>query len=139
MNHSSDPAAATVLHGIPNCDTVKKARAWLAGQGVAYRFHDFRRDGVPPAELERWIRTLGVERLVNRKGTTWRGLDSTTQAAAADADGARRLMLAHPGVIKRPVMQWADGALTVGFDAGLWAAHLATHAATARPPGDKPR
>ena len=65
-----------VLYGIPNCDTVKKARAWLDGQGVAYRFHDFKKQGVPGEQLDGWISQLGWERLVNRQGTTWRKLDA---------------------------------------------------------------
>ena len=90
-----------VLYGIPNCDTVKKARAWLDGQGVAYQFHDFKKQGVPGEQLDGWISQLGWERLVNRQGTTWRKLDAScsgrcegrgqrqgTDAAAAQRDQA---------------------------------------------------
>ena len=72
----------TKLYGIPNCDTVKKARAWLNENGVAHSFHDFKKQGVPEAALDRWLAATGHEKLVNRKGTTWRGLDETTRAAA---------------------------------------------------------
>ncbi len=109
-----------VVYGIPNCDTVKKARAWLAEHGVAHRFHDFRKEGVPTEQLDDWLRQLGWEVLVNRKGTTWRKLDPATQHAVGDAASARALMLREPSVIKRPVVQWPGGQLTVGFDAALW-------------------
>ena len=110
---------AIVLYGIPNCDTVKRARAWLAGQGHDAAFHDFKKAGVPPEALDRWIAALGWERLVNRQGTTWRKLDDATRAAVTDAASARALMLAQPSVIKRPVVDWGT-ALTVGFDAAAW-------------------
>jgi Spx/MgsR family transcriptional regulator len=110
---------AIVLYGIPNCDTVKRARAWLAGQGHEAAFHDFKKAGVPPEALDHWIAALGWERLVNRHGTTWRRLDDATRAAVTDAASARALMLAQPSVIKRPVVDWGT-ALTVGFDAAAW-------------------
>lgn len=111
------------LHGIPNCDTVKRARAWLGEQGVAYDFHDFKKTGVPAA-LPRWMDVLGWERLLNRAGTTWRKLDEAQRAAVTDAASAVALMQAQPSVIKRPVVQWADGSLSVGFDAADWARRL---------------
>lgn len=117
-------AAPITLYGIPNCDTVKKARAWLAGQDAACTFHDFRKQGVPPEALDEWIAALGWEPLLNRRGTTWRKLDPARQAAAQDAAGARALMLAEPSIIKRPVVRWAGGAITVGFDADAWLARL---------------
>ncbi|HSV46473.1 MAG TPA: ArsC family reductase [Ramlibacter sp.] len=109
-----------LVHGIPNCDTVKKARAWLADQGLAYQFHDFKKDGVPIAKLDGWIAGLGWEALVNRKGTTWRKLDGAVQAGIQDSASARRLMVDQPSVIKRPVVEW-DGQATVGFDPQAWA------------------
>jgi arsenate reductase len=108
-----------ILYGIPNCDTVKKARAWLAEHGLTYRFHDFKKQGVPAERLDAWLAACGRERLVNRQGTTWRQLDAASQAAAGDPAGARALMLAQPSVIKRPVVEW-DGTVTVGFDAAAW-------------------
>lgn len=116
-------AGETVLHGIPNCDTVKRARAWLAEHGVAYRFHDFKKQGVPAADLPAWLADAGWERLLNRQGTTWRKLDDATKAAASDEAGAATLMSAQPSVIKRPVVRWADGALTVGFDPATFSTH----------------
>ncbi len=113
--------APITVFGIPNCDTVKRARTWLDGQGLAYVFHDFKKAGVPLPGLDGWLGAVGWEVLLNRKGTTWRKLDDAQRAAAHDAAGARALMLAQPSVIKRPVVQWADGRITVGFDAADWA------------------
>jgi arsenate reductase len=115
----------TTLYGIPNCDTVKKARAWLDGNGIAYRFHDFKKAGVPPEALERWLATLGWSTVINRQGTTWRKLEQATKAAVSDAASAKALALAHPSVIKRPIVEWDaahGGGITAGFDAAAWAA-----------------
>lgn len=108
------------LYGIPNCDTVKKARAWLNEQGVEHRFHDFKKQGVPQAELDHWLATAGWETLVNRRGTTWRGLDDATRASVVDAPSARAVLLQHPSLIKRPVVGWMDGSVTTGFDPEAW-------------------
>jgi arsenate reductase len=99
----SQNAAVIILYGIPNCDTVKKARAWLAERGAPHQFHDFKKQGIPPERLDAWFAQVGWETLLNRKGTTWRKLDTAAQNGAQDAAGARALMLAHPSVIKRPV------------------------------------
>lgn len=112
------------LYGIPNCDTVKKARAWLAEHGVVVQFHDFKKQGVPAQPLDHWLASAGWEKLLNRQGTTWRKLDATTQAAVTDAASARALMLAQPSVIKRPVVEWSASEVTVGFDAAGWQAKL---------------
>jgi Spx/MgsR family transcriptional regulator len=112
--------ASTTVYGIPNCDTVKKARAWLNEHGVVHSFHDFKKQGVPEAQLEQWLITVGWERLLNRKGTTWRQLDEPTRAAVVDANSARALMQQQASVIKRPVVQWSNGETTVGFDAAEW-------------------
>lgn len=111
-----------IVYGIPNCDTVKRARAWLDEHGRAYAFHDFKKAGVPEARLDDWLARAGWETLVNRKGTTWRKLDDARRAAVVDAATARALMIEQPSVIKRPVVEWDDGELTVGFDAERWAA-----------------
>lgn len=102
------------LHGIPNCDTVKKARAWLDARGVEYRFHDFKKLGAPAAMLERWADSAGWEALLNRRGTTFRAL---SDADRQDLDRAKalRLMEARPSLIKRPVAEDKDGKVTVGF------------------------
>jgi Spx/MgsR family transcriptional regulator len=112
---------AITVYGIPNCDTVKKARAWLDARGTAYEFHDFRKAGVPADRLDRWCQAVGWQKLVNRQGTTWRRLDPSAQAAAGDEDGARQLMQAQPSIIKRPVVEW-PGSVTVGFDPKGWEA-----------------
>ncbi len=113
----------TTVYGIPNCDTVKRARTWLIEHGIAHEFHDYKKQGVPETRLVAWSRKLGWEPLVNRKGTTWRKLDAAVQAEVVDAASAQALMLANPSVIKRPVVEWADGSLTVGFDPETWEAH----------------
>jgi arsenate reductase len=109
------------VYGIPNCDTVKKARAWLDAEGLPYRFHDFKKAGVPEDALARWMASLGWERLLNRQGTTWRRLDEAERAAAVDAASAGRLMRAQPSLIRRPVVEWPDG-LSLGFAAADFAA-----------------
>lgn len=114
-----------VLHGIPNCHTVKKARAWLAAQGLTPVFHDFKKQGVPADALAHWVQALGWEKLLNRQGTTWRRLDAATQAAVHDAASAMALMQAQPSLIKRPVVAWPDGRVTVGFAEADWRARLA--------------
>jgi arsenate reductase (glutaredoxin) len=106
----------TTLYGIPNCDTVKKARAQLAEAGREYVFHDFKKAGVPPARLDAWLNAVGWERLLNRQGSTWRRLDDATRSGVDGAASARALMLAQPSVIKRPVVEWPDGRITVGLD-----------------------
>lgn len=111
------------VYGIPNCDTVKKARAWLTAHGVDYRFHDFKKQGVPADRLAAWQAAAGWEKLVNRQGTTWRKLDPAVQAGVVDAATARALMLEQASVIKRPVVEWGGGAggrVTVGFDEAAW-------------------
>ena len=110
------------VYGIPNCDTVRRARAWLTDHGREHRFHDLRKDGLPPQRLDAWLAAAGWERLVNRQGTTWRKLAGPDQAAVVDAASARAVLLAHPSLVRRPVVEWGDDAgITVGFDAQAWA------------------
>ena len=117
--------STTTLYGIANCDTVKRARAWLTEQGHAHRFHDFKKEGVPAERLQTWADACGIDVLLNRRGTTWRQLDPAAQQRAAEASGALALMQAQPSVIKRPVVEWPDGGVTVGFDAAAWAQRVA--------------
>jgi Spx/MgsR family transcriptional regulator len=117
---ASAPQSDITVYGIVNCDTVKRARAWLAQHRPAVRFHDFKRQGVPPERLDAWIEALGWERLVNRQGTTWRRLEEAERAGICDVASARRGLLAHPSLIKRPVVEWGDRAITVGFDPDDW-------------------
>lgn len=111
------------LYGISNCTTVKKARAWLAARNVVCEFHDFKRQGVPAALLD-WTAMLGWERLINRQGTTWRKLDTARQQSVVDADSAIQLMTQWPSVIRRPLVEWPDGRVTLGFDEADWQARL---------------
>jgi arsenate reductase (glutaredoxin) len=112
------------LFGIPNCDTVKKARAWLTAQGLDYQFHDFKKQGVPVERLDTWMAAVGWEKLLNRKGTSWRKLDEAAQATAVDAESAAKLLIFNASLIKRPVVEWADlpssADISVGFDADNW-------------------
>ena len=128
-------SAGAVVYGIPHCDTVKRARAWLQSQGVAYRFHDFKKSGVPPERLDAWIAATGWEPLVNRQGTTWRKLDEAARARVVDSASARALMLALPSVIRRPVVEWPQGSTTVGFDAARYTALAVPGILSARPTG----
>ena len=109
-----------ILYGIPNCDSVKKARIWLAAHGKSHEFHDFKKQGVPASQLAEWARVAGWETLLNRKGTTWRQLGAGDQLAVHDSETAQTLMRAQPSVIKRPVVDWGGGDITVGFDAQAW-------------------
>ena len=102
------------LYGIPNCDTVKKARVWLAGQQHDFIFHDVRKQGLEHKVAAEWLQHLPWDVLVNRKGTTWRGLPDARKAAILDAGSALELMLEFPSVIKRPVLHLGDQ-LHVGF------------------------
>jgi len=112
------------LYGISNCDTMKKARAWLAEHQVEVQFHDFKKLGVPEARLDHWLASAGWEKLLNRQGTTWRKLDADIQAAVTDARSARVLMLTQASVIKRPVVEWNAQDVTVGFNATDWLQRL---------------
>ena len=125
-----------LVYGIPNCDTVKKARAWLVAHDVPYVFHDFKRQGLPADRLLLWASAVGWDNLLNRHGTTWRKLDAVTQATAQTPAGALALAIANPSVIKRPVVEWRAGALdemsaadlscesiSVGFNDSRWDAH----------------
>jgi arsenate reductase (glutaredoxin) len=95
------------LYGIPNCDTMKKARAWLDAHGVDYRFHDYKREGVDETRLRAWVEELGWETLVNRRGTTWRKLPEDVREGM-DAEAAIRVMLETPSIIRRPVLDTGE-------------------------------
>jgi arsenate reductase len=104
----------TTLYGIPNCDTVKKARTWLAEHGRDFEFHDFKKQGLARDVVAGWLEQLDWETLVNRKGTTWRKLSDERRAQVVDKASALELMLENPSVVKRPVLAGA-GPLSVGF------------------------
>ncbi|MCF3641148.1 ArsC family reductase [Rhizobium sp. TRM95111] len=106
------------IYGIKTCDTMKKARAWLDAKGVAYRFHDYKADGIDAASLTRWVGTLGWETVLNRAGTTFRALPDADRQGL-DAGKAIALMLAQPSMIKRPILD-RDGTLTAGFKPDIY-------------------
>ena len=107
-------ADSITVFGIPNCDTVKKARKWLDAQSVSYDFHDYKKKGIDVASLNSWCEQLGWEALVNRRGTTWRKLDDA-QKADLDQASAVALMIENTSLIKRPVVQ-AKNKFLLGFD-----------------------
>lgn len=111
------------VYGIKNCDTMKKARAWLDAHGVAYRFHDYKRDGIDKARLTHWCGEAGWEALLNRAGTTFRKL-SDTDKAGLDERRAVALMLAQPSLIKRPVVETGKR-IVVGFKPEIYAGAFA--------------
>jgi len=110
------------LYGIPNCDSVKKARIWLDQAGLAYQFHDFKKAGLDKAIISTWLKQVAWETLVNKKGTTWRNLPDATKVSVVNAAAATTLMLENTSVIKRPVLCMKDQVL-VGFDANLYKKH----------------
>lgn len=109
---------AVTLYGIPNCDTVKKARTWLDLRGIGYSFHDYKKAGVDPARLSRWVDALGWEKVLNRAGTTFRKLPED-QREGLDRSRAIVLMLAQPSCIKRPLVEHSGG-LLLGFREAEW-------------------
>ena len=110
-----------ILYGIPNCDTVKKARAWLAARGVDHAFHDYKKAGADAAQIERWVAVAGWETLLNRAGTTFKKLP---EADKADLDSAKAvaIMAANPSAIKRPVVEKDGVLIAVGFKEAAWEA-----------------
>lgn len=112
--------ALPIVYGIPNCDTVKKARAWLAENAVDYEFHDFKKQGLPLDQVDIWLAAVGIDKLLNRRGPTWRNLGVAVQASVFDAASARAVIQLNSSVIKRPVVQWPSGAISAGFDAVAW-------------------
>ena len=111
------------LFGIPNCDTVKKARKWLDANGLDYAFHDYKKVGVDAAKLERWIADKGLDVVLNKRGTTFRKLSDEEKAKAQDSHTAVALLVQHPSLIKRPVVEYGDGIL-IGFKEDEWSAAL---------------
>jgi Spx/MgsR family transcriptional regulator len=107
------------VYGIPNCDSVKKARVWLTDHGIDHVFHDFKKQGVPPEAVDLWLKHMDWGVLVNRKGTTWRQLDASVQASVVDKASARALMLTHASVIKRPVVVKGQ-TVVVGVNPEAW-------------------
>jgi len=103
------------IYGIPNCDTIRKARKWLTEKGIEYEFHDYKKLGVPEKELKLWVKKLGWETILNKRGTTWRKLDEKTKNSVTE-ESSIKIMLDNPSIIKRPILV-KDNLLLVGFKA----------------------
>ena len=117
-------AKPVTIYGIKNCDTMKKARAWLDKRGIAYAFHDYKTEGIDRARLEQWCKDAGWETLLNRAGTTFRKLPESAKTNV-DSRKALRLMLDQPSMIKRPVLELGGGKLVIGFTAENYQATFA--------------
>lgn len=116
---------AITLFGIPNCDTVKKARTWLSDQGFEFVFHDFKKQGLPEDHLNLWLAEAGWTLVVNRKGTSWRKLSPSEQGSIISNETAKPFLLANPSLIKRPVIEWQLESMTnitVGYQPEQWLA-----------------
>ena len=124
MRGMNTKIAPILVFGIANCDTVKKARSWFNDHALEVQFHDFKKSEVSLADLSHWAQAVGWEILLNSKGTTWRKLDIHEQTGVTDAKSACETMLAHPSCIKRPVVVWPQGQITVGFSPERFAALL---------------
>ncbi|MEL7199702.1 MAG: ArsC family reductase [Pseudomonadota bacterium] len=111
------------FYGIPNCDTVKKARKWLDANAHDYVFHDYKKEGADAAKVAAWIADKGVDVILNNRGTTFRKLSDSEKADAGDAGKAAALLVQHPSMIKRPVVETSNGIL-VGFKEDEWSAHF---------------
>lgn len=111
------------VYGIPNCDTVKKARTWLSEQGIEHVFHDFKKQGLPEKNLDTWLKEAGWEAVLNRKGTSWRKLSPKEQLSVINSATARPFLLANPSLVKRPVIEWQSSKgmeISVGFQPNEW-------------------
>ena len=114
MPPSMRPDSTMIMYGIPNCDTIKKARALLDRHGIAYEFHDYKKLGISPALLKKWCNSFGYENVLNRRGTTWRKLDDESKLGLNESS-AISLMQELPSLIKRPVLD-TGAKLLLGFD-----------------------
>ena len=115
------------LYGIPNCDSVKKARSFFKDRGVACEFVDIKKGGVPAGKLTAWMAAVGWERLLNRQGSTWRQLEDSVKASVVDACSGAVVMAANPSCIKRPVVEWGEDTVTVGFNEPQYSELLPPH------------
>lgn len=103
------------IYGIGNCDTCRKAKKWLDASGTSYTWTDLREHGVSRSTIRSWIDAVGLEKLVNRRSTSWRGLDEAERKRAMSPESAPELLASHPTLVKRPVVD-VDGRIQVGFD-----------------------
>ncbi len=113
---------ALKIYGIPNCDTVKKARTWLTENNIEFEFHNYKKEGITAERLSHWLTQVELTKLVNRAGTTFRKLTDAEKEAASEADGAIALMVQHNSIIKRPVLERGDDVLAVGFKPEIYEA-----------------
>lgn len=113
-----------IVYGIPNCDTVKKALNWLKAHKINYEFHDYKKLGISPAKLKTWSQQAGWEILLNKKGSTWRGLDPAIQVSITTEAKAIKLMAASTSSIKRPVIEKDNKVILVGFNEQAYAEAL---------------
>lgn len=104
------------IYGIPNCNTVKKAIDWLKANNISFTFHDYKKQGITTEKLEQWSAQVGFVKLLNTRGTTWRGLDESTKESAATETGALQLMADKSSIIKRPVIEHDNTVVALGFD-----------------------
>lgn len=104
------------LYGIPNCNTVKKAIDWLKKNEIEFQFHDYKKKGIDEVKLKEWITQIGWERLVNKRGTTWKGLDEALQASIINEASAINLMMSKTSVIKRPLIESDSIVAALGYD-----------------------
>jgi arsenate reductase (glutaredoxin) len=104
------------LYGIPNCNTVKKAMDWLKKNDIAFEFHDYKKKGIDEVKLKEWISQIGREKLVNKRGTTWKGLDETLQQSIVTDASAIALMMSKNSVIKRPLIETDNKVAAIGYD-----------------------
>ena len=114
------------VYGLSNCDTTKAAIKWLKQHKLTFHFHDYKSDGISAAHIKKWLGKIRMEKLLNKKSTTWRGLTSDQQASASSLDGAIKLMTEHTSLIKRPLIEWSDEVFTAGFDEALFRASYTT-------------
>ncbi|MEL6540833.1 MAG: ArsC family reductase [Pseudomonadota bacterium] len=115
------------FYGIPNCDTVKKARKWLDANGLEYAFHDYKKEGADAGKVEGWIAAKGVDVVLNKRGTTYRKLSDEEKAQGNDSHGAVTLLVQNPSMIKRPVVEHdngSEGGILIGFKEDEWSAAL---------------
>ena len=108
------------IYGLANCDTTKAATKWLKQHQQHFDFHDYKIEGITEAHLSKWLTQIPLEKLLNKKSTTWRGLTPKQQATADDVAGAIQLMKENTNLIKRPLIEWPDGVFTVGYDAAVF-------------------
>lgn len=109
-----------IVYGIPNCDTVKKALTWLQNHKISYSFHDYKKEGIPPAKLKAWSKQLGWEMILNKKSATWRQLGAASQASMNDEKAAIAVMTDNTSIIKRPVIEKGETVVVVGFNEDVY-------------------